>query len=67
MATGDPCPKCKKQQLEQGETLCPSCKSNLSSFWAKFTAAAAAGAAVVGTIVVTVALAILQGQNKKKV
>jgi len=29
------CPKCKKQELKDGEELCPHCKNKKSNFWVK--------------------------------
>ena len=37
------CPKCEKQELKSGETLCPYCKNKRASFWVKVGQAVVTG------------------------
>lgn len=48
------CPECKKQELRDGEELCPHCANTKSNFWVKTGEAIVSVALLVGTIAYTI-------------
>jgi hypothetical protein len=56
------CPKCNKQPLQPGETLCPYCANKSTNFWVKLGMVGTGLATVLGAV----AVALKKSQNRNK-
>lgn len=48
------CPECNKQELRDGEELCPHCANKKTNFWVKTGEVVFSVALLVGTIIITI-------------
>jgi len=45
------CPECNKQELKEGESLCPHCANKKTNFWAKTGEVVTVAASIIYAII----------------
>jgi hypothetical protein len=60
------CPKCNKQELQAGESVCPHCRNKSTSGWLKAASVLAAGALALATVLPMILSAVLKSKGDNK-